>query len=334
MKPYFPLSVLLCICLTGCAETVTAPTAPDTDSVDSADSVPVDAADLTEAEEQNAPLPEISNLTIDIDAAVISAPETAVTVAAEQTAGAQRERNKAADTEKLYTYYATPSGYQITPTALDAVFGHEALAFMDADTAAQTAQDYAEGFGMETEQLADVEVWSMTADVINAMAEKEQATYKDGSSFAGWTEEDEAYLVRMTFAYDGIPVAGYDVMPDKSANDAAYSGLFAMAIVGQDGVLSYKASPQYRFGAEGDAKPVCTAETALRALLRYHQQEPLRSAAVLTECQLQYVPARADGQLVFTPAWGFTEDSVVGGTHFYTVYLVDAFTGEMLGRST
>lgn len=328
MRHYLPLSVLLCICLTGCAETVTAPTAPD------ADSVPMGSDTLAETEEQSAPLPEISNLTIDFDAAVIPAPETAATVAAEQTAGEWRERNKAADTEKLYTYYATPSGYQITPAALDAVFGHETLGFMDADAAAQTAQDYAEGLGMETEQLAEVEVWSMTADVINAMAEKEQATYKDGSAVAAWTEADEAYLVRMTFAYEGIPVAGYDVMPDKSANDAAYPGMFAMAVVGQDGVLSYKASPQYRFGAAGEAKPVCSAETALRALLKYHQQEPLRSAAVLTECELQYVPARADGQLVFTPAWGFTEDSVVGGTHFYTVYLVDAFTGEMLGRST
>ena len=316
----FGMLLLCCTWLTACTQE------PDTSARHAPEYLPESTTQEQPTQEQPTQA-DIANLHIvfDTDAvpAVTSLGTVPITMAGERQIMQDTEQNAA----KLYSYFAQPIGYALSETVTEALYGHESLDFMTPEDAEKAALSAAAAHGIDTGSIGETTVYAMTAGAVNALAAQEDVTYQDGSPFVEWTQEEEAYLVHIAFACEGIPVAGYSL---NTADGSVLEGMAATVILNKDGEVYFNAANQFAFGSTDAAKELITADAALQAVKDSIRHIRLKAPVSVTECRLQYLPQMEAGQYFLTPAWVFTFDTEnEDGTHTYSLKIVDAYTGEI-----
>lgn len=236
-------------------------------------------------------------------------------------------RNIDMNSGRLYSYFASAAFWQEHNMVLDETFGQNELNFMTKSEAQKIVDNIVTS--LETNDIEIMGIYSMDASDVNAISENENTILRDGSAFEKWTVDDEAYIVIYKFKNDGINIAEYGV----NFQSRGFDGSYIMGIVNKDGIVDLNMQMVYDDVSTGEKVKICSAGTALNALISKYENIVLKNVIEVSDCRLNYVVVNKDennGIYTFSPVWTFTLRETIGSTDWYSVELVDALTGQIL----
>lgn len=154
------------------------------------------------------------------------------------------------------------------------------------------------------------------------------------------TQEDDAYLLRFGFAYNTLPIFGFDNEPSIQFHDGVFppSASYAEIIITRDGVRYFDMIGGYRIVETYESKPILSAEDAVE---KYKEKWDMTLMPMPEDnwrvplLYLEYLPITTDDGKVLIPYWCFAREAELTNTKtgekFWTALggiRLNAFTGE------
>lgn len=227
-----------------------------------------------------------------------------------------------------YSFLATsPTWNGITSRDINKYFKDEELESLDRDTTLEEMQNIVNKLGLT--DISEPEIYAMSAESANKITVDYKLTYKDGSEMPKWTEEQEAYFFIYSLEYDDIPVSKFDSYNESTTNSMEGSSI--MGIINQDGLVYFNCKMIYQPESEiTDKKAICSEETATQAVKNKYKNLILQNPISVIDCNLFYVSDDIEfgKSYILKPMWAFTTVETVDDEEYYSVLLIDAYTGQ------
>lgn len=236
-------------------------------------------------------------------------------------------RNIDVNSGRLYSYFASAAFWQEHNMVLEETFDQNELNFMTKSEAQKIVDNIVAS--LEINDIEIMGIYSMDASDVNAISENENTILRDGSAFENWTANDEAYIVIYKFKKDGINISEYGV----NFQSRGFDGSYIMGIVNKDGIVDLNMQMVYDDVSAGEKVKICSADTALNALVSKYENIILKNPIEVSECRLNYAAVNKNennNTYTLSPVWTFTLRETVDSTDWYSVELVDALTGQIL----
>ena len=180
------------------------------------------------------------------------------------------------------------------------------LNFMSPEDALQKAQNVLKQMNVGYEPVVDVFA-ALTGPEINAYQQVclDDPMYTEFGKFhmlPELTDAHDAYYLRFSFTFNGIPLSSPGVMSHT------YGAVFApdaAMLITREGIAYFSCLGLQALKSVGEPQPLITPEQAIAAMgkvvqNRLYPQESYRT----TRLELDYLPLYADGKTTLIPYWG------------------------------
>lgn len=145
--------------------------------------------------------------------------------------------------------------------------------------------------------------------------------------------EDTCYL-QFNFAWDGIPLIGFDEPPASSYEDFGASPVAkATIMLNDDGVQSITVSSPCSIETASDAQSILYMDEAIVLLKDKYNLQILDVPRKIVDIWMEYIPVKRDGEWVLTPYWYFrqvNEKAIDSRNYFGSADRFNAITGKDL----
>ena len=180
------------------------------------------------------------------------------------------------------------------------------LDFMTPEEALQKAQNVLKQMNVSYEPVVDIFA-ALTGPEINAY----QQVLLDDPDYAGLgkfhmlpelTDAHDAYYLRFSFAFNGIPLSSPGVMSHT------YGAVFApdaTMLITREGIAYFSCLGLQALKSVGEPQPLITPDEAIEAMGKVVQDRfPPQESYRTTRLELGYLPLYADGKTTLIPYWG------------------------------
>ena len=180
------------------------------------------------------------------------------------------------------------------------------LDFMSPEEALQKAKDVLKQMNVGYEPVVDVFA-ALTGPEINAYQQVclDDPMYTEFGKFhmlPELTDAHDAYYLRFSFAFNGIPVSSSCVV--SHTYDSPFAPDADMLIT-RKGVVSFSCLGLQALKSVGEPQPLITPEQAIEAMGKVVQDRfPPQESYRTTRLKLGYLPLYADGKTTLIPYWG------------------------------
>ena len=180
------------------------------------------------------------------------------------------------------------------------------LDFMSPEEALQKAKDVLKQMNVGYEPVVDVFA-ALTGPEINAYQRVclDDPMYTEFGKFhmlPELTDAHDAYYLRFSFAFNGIPVSSSCVV--SHTYDSPFAPDADMLIT-RKGVVSFSCLGLQALKSVGEPQPLITPEQAIEAMGKVVQNRfPPQESYRTTRLKLGYLPLYADGKTTLIPYWG------------------------------
>ena len=180
------------------------------------------------------------------------------------------------------------------------------LDFMSPEEALQKAKDVLKQMNVGYEPVADVFA-ALTGPEINAYQQVclDDPMYTEFGKFhmlPELTDAHDAYYLRFSFAFNGIPLSSPGVISHT------YGAVFApdaAMLITREGIAYFSCLGLQALKSVGEPQPLITPEQAIAAMGKVVQDRfPPQESYRTTRLELGYLPLYADGKTTLIPYWG------------------------------
>ena len=180
------------------------------------------------------------------------------------------------------------------------------LNFMSPEEALQKAKDVLKQMNVGYEPVVDVFA-ALTGPEINAYQQVclDDPMYTEFGTFhmlPELTDAHDAYYLRFSFAFNGIPLSSPGVISHT------YGAVFAPdadILITREGIAYFSCLGLQALKSVGETRPLITPEQAIEAMGKVVQDRfPPQESYRTTRLELDYLPLYADGKTTLIPYWG------------------------------
>lgn len=147
------------------------------------------------------------------------------------------------------------------------------------------------------------------------------------------TEATDTCYLQFNFAFDGIPLIGFEEPTIYSYEDFAPMEATATIMFNADGIQSCTVSCPCEVEEVSDPQPILNVEEAIKLLKDKYDLQILYAPLKFTDIWMEYVPVKRDEIWVLTPYWclrEIDEDAKESPNYFGSAERFNAITGKDL----
>lgn len=169
----------------------------------------------------------------------------------------------------------------------------------------------------------------------------QQELFGDGGAYVqlgitptSLTAAEDACYLQFNFAWDGIPLIGFDEPAASSyENFGASPDAKATIMLNADGIQTCTVSFPCTIEAASDPQPILSMEEAIALLQDKYDLQILEAPREIVDIWMEYIPVKRDEEWVLTPYWYFrqvNEKTAGARNDFGSANRFNAITGKDL----